>query len=99
MTTLKIASPKKNLGRWLAAAARGEDSGVVFGADIVALRKVSVESTDYAQREYGALPEQVVALERAIEKRYRSLRWGKTFPDDDSTIQESFGVSCRPPIL
>ena len=62
MKTLTITDAKKNLGRWLAAAARGEDIGIVCGADIVALRKVDVESTDYAQREYGALPEQVAAL-------------------------------------
>jgi antitoxin (DNA-binding transcriptional repressor) of toxin-antitoxin stability system len=53
MKTLTITNAKKNLGQWLAAAARGEDIGIVSGADIIALRKVEVESTDYAQREYG----------------------------------------------
>lgn len=53
MKTLTITDAKKNLGQWLAAAARGEDIGIVSGADIIALRKVEVESTDYAQREYG----------------------------------------------
>jgi antitoxin (DNA-binding transcriptional repressor) of toxin-antitoxin stability system len=51
--TLTITDAKKNLGRWLTAAARGEDIGIVSGADIIALRKVEVESVDYAQREYG----------------------------------------------
>ena len=51
--TLTITDAKKNLGQWLRAAARGEDVGIVSGADIIALRKVEVESTDYAQREYG----------------------------------------------
>jgi antitoxin (DNA-binding transcriptional repressor) of toxin-antitoxin stability system len=77
MKTLTITDAKKNLGRWLAAAARGEDIGIVCGADIVALRKVDVESTDYAQREYGAGPEQVAALEKATEQRYRRLKRGK----------------------
>jgi antitoxin (DNA-binding transcriptional repressor) of toxin-antitoxin stability system len=45
MKTLTITDAKKNLGRWLAAAARGEDIGIVCGSDIVALRKVEVEST------------------------------------------------------
>jgi hypothetical protein len=36
-----------------------------------------VESTDYAQREYGALPEQVAALEKATDQRYRRLKRGK----------------------
>jgi antitoxin (DNA-binding transcriptional repressor) of toxin-antitoxin stability system len=77
MKTLTITDAKKNLGRWLAAAARGEDIGIVCGSDIVALRKVEVESTDYAQREYGALPEQVVVLEKATDQRYRRLKRGK----------------------
>jgi antitoxin (DNA-binding transcriptional repressor) of toxin-antitoxin stability system len=77
MKTLTITNAKKNLGRWLAAAARGEDIGIVCGADIVALRKVDVESTDYAQREYGASAQQVAALEKATEQRYRRLQRGK----------------------
>ena len=77
MKTLTITDAKKNLGRWLAAAAKGEDIGIVCGADIVALRKVEVESTDYARREYGATPEQVAALEKATEHRYQRLKRGK----------------------
>lgn len=73
MKTLTTTDAKKNLGRWLAAASRGEDIGIVCGADI-ALRKVEVESTDYAQREYGATPEQVAALEEAASRRYRTLK-------------------------
>jgi hypothetical protein len=41
------------------------------------LRKIEVESTDYAQREYGASMEQVPALEKATEQRYRKLKRGK----------------------
>jgi len=76
--TLTITDAKKNLGRWLAAAARGEDIGIIAGADVIALRKVQVESTDYAQREYDAAPAQVSALDRATEARHRNLsRAGK----------------------
>jgi antitoxin (DNA-binding transcriptional repressor) of toxin-antitoxin stability system len=74
MKTLTITDAKKNLGRWLNAASKGEDIGIVCGADIIALRKVEVESTDYAQREYGATPEQVAALEKATDRRYRTLK-------------------------
>jgi antitoxin (DNA-binding transcriptional repressor) of toxin-antitoxin stability system len=74
MKTLRITDAKKNLGRWLDAAARGQDIGIICGADIIALRKVEVESTDYARREYGANEEQIAALERATEKRYRRLK-------------------------
>jgi antitoxin (DNA-binding transcriptional repressor) of toxin-antitoxin stability system len=74
MKTLTITEVKKNLSRWLAAASRGEDIGIICGADVIALRKVEVESTDYAQREYGVTPEQVAALEKATDRRYRSLK-------------------------
>lgn len=74
MKTLTITEAKKNLGHWLSAAASGEDIGIISGADIIALRKVQVESTDWAQREYGATPEQVAALEKTVDQRYRRLR-------------------------
>jgi len=74
MKTLTITDAKRNLGRWLKAAAQGQDIGIVAGADIIALRKVDVESTDYAQREYGATPAQVEALARAADVRYRKLQ-------------------------
>lgn len=74
MKTLTITDARKNLGRWLAAAARGVDVGIVCGADIIALRKVTVESTDYAQREYGASPEDVARLEESAVTRYGALK-------------------------
>ena len=74
MKTLTITEAKKNLSQWLAAAARGDDIGIICGADIIALRKVEVESTDYVQREYGVTPEQVATLEEATDKRYRRLK-------------------------
>jgi antitoxin (DNA-binding transcriptional repressor) of toxin-antitoxin stability system len=74
MKTLTITQAKKNLGQWLTAAARGEDVGIISGADVIALRKVEVESTDYAFREYGVTPEDLAAFERAAEKRYQASR-------------------------
>jgi antitoxin (DNA-binding transcriptional repressor) of toxin-antitoxin stability system len=74
MKTLTITHAKKNLSRWLDAAARGQDIGIIRGADIIALRRVEVESTDYAQREYAATPEQIAAFADATEKRYRRLK-------------------------
>ena len=44
-------------------ATQGQDVGIVC-ADIIALRKIEVESTDYALREYAATREQIEALER-----------------------------------
>jgi antitoxin (DNA-binding transcriptional repressor) of toxin-antitoxin stability system len=74
MKTLTIAEPRKNLGRWLAAADRGEDVGIVVGSSIIALRRVEVEPTDYAQREYGVGAQQVAALDAATERCYRRLK-------------------------
>ena len=92
MKTLTITDAKKNLGRWLAAAARGEDIGIVHGAEIIALRKVEVESTDYAQREYGATSAQVAALEEATEARHRSLRRASTLvPVTTASLRKLIG--------
>ena len=74
MKTLTITTAKKNLGQWLAAAARGEDIGIVAGADIIALRKVEVESMDYAQREYGATSAELNRFEKAVDERFRRER-------------------------
>ena len=74
MTTLTITEAKKSLSRWLDAAARGEDVGIVRGADIIARRRVDVESTDYAQREYGVTPEQRAAFAEAMNKHYHRLK-------------------------
>jgi antitoxin (DNA-binding transcriptional repressor) of toxin-antitoxin stability system len=67
MKTLTITDAKKNLGRWLTAAARGEDIGIVSGANIIALRKVEVESTDYAQREYGVTKKEMDLATKRID--------------------------------
>ena len=52
MQTLSPTKARSNLTFWLKAAACGEDVGILFGDQIIALRPVSVESTDYALREY-----------------------------------------------
>ena len=90
MKTLTITDAKKNLGRWLLAAARGEDIGIVSGSNIIALRKVEVESTDYAFREYGATPEEIARLEARLERDYQALkRKGKlrTFKPEELSIK------------
>ena len=74
MKTLTITDAKKNLGAWLKAAARGEDIGIVSGADIIALRKIDVESTDYAQREYGVTSQELDRFAKATERQYQKLK-------------------------
>src|SRR5437667_11131334 len=72
MKTLTITDAKRNLGQWLLAAARGEDVGIISGADIIALRKVEVESTDYAFREYGLTQSDLATLDERVEKDYQT---------------------------
>jgi len=75
MQTLTITHAKKNLGKWLKAAARGQDIAIVSGADIIALRKVPIEASDYAQREYGVTEEQLdrfVDASEALLERHRA---------------------------
>ena len=74
MKTLTITDAKKNLGHWLLAAARGEDVGIISGSDIIALRKVEVESTDYAYREYGVTSAELATLEERVERDYQTQK-------------------------
>jgi antitoxin (DNA-binding transcriptional repressor) of toxin-antitoxin stability system len=89
MKTLTITDAKKHLGHWLAAAARGEDIGIIAGAEIIALRKVEVDSCDYAQREYGVTPDQVQALDQATDARFLRLkRTGKLVTTTASELRK-----------
>ena len=74
MKTLTITDAKKNLGQWLMAAARGEDVGIISGADIIALRKVEVESADYAFRAYGVPPAELATVEDRVEEDYQGQK-------------------------
>jgi len=89
MTTLTITDAKKNLTKWLTAAANGEDIGIINGADVIALRKVEVESTDYAWREYAVSPEDLDRFEARLDADYARLKkQGKLIvltPDDLKT--------------
>jgi len=53
MTTLSPTQARSNLTAWLKKAASGEDIGILFGDQVIALRPVEVESTDYPWTEYG----------------------------------------------
>ena len=74
MKTLTITDVKKNLSRWLDAAARGQDIGIIRGAEIIALRRVDVESTDYAWREYGVTQDELEAYERKVDAEHERLK-------------------------
>jgi hypothetical protein len=53
MTTLSPTQARSNLTFWLKKAAEGQDIGILFGNKVIGLRAVEVESTDYAENEYG----------------------------------------------
>jgi antitoxin (DNA-binding transcriptional repressor) of toxin-antitoxin stability system len=74
MTTLTITDAKKNLGKWLTAAVKGEDIGILAGATVVALRPVEVEATDYAWREYGVTSAELDAFITADNARIDKIR-------------------------
>lgn len=96
MQTLTITNAKKNLSRWLQAAARGEDIGIVSGADIIALRKVTVESTDYAQREFGVTPNDIDRFAESADARFARLkRAGKLLVSDPAKVREVLEKAAR----
>jgi hypothetical protein len=74
MKTLTITDAKKNLGKWLQAAAAGEDIGIISGADVIALRKVEVEAADYAWQEYGVTREELDLFEAKLDADYQRLK-------------------------
>jgi antitoxin (DNA-binding transcriptional repressor) of toxin-antitoxin stability system len=42
MKTLAIPTARQNLGAWLPRAARGEEIGIISGAQVIALRPVEI---------------------------------------------------------
>jgi antitoxin (DNA-binding transcriptional repressor) of toxin-antitoxin stability system len=81
MKTLTVTTARQNLGHWLKLAAKGEDIGVIIGADIIALRKVPVQAADYAYEEYGLTPTQVQEAEQRIDAHIKRERRAKTIKE------------------
>jgi len=78
MQTLSPTKARSNLTFWLKAAAGGKDVGILYGDQVIALRPVMVESTDYAMREYGATEADVLNLsQKADEEIQKNRRAGK----------------------
>lgn len=72
MQTLTVTAARAQLGHWLTRAVRGEEIGVVVGAQVVALRPVPIQAADYLEREYGLTKEEadraVAALRRESDR-------------------------------
>jgi antitoxin (DNA-binding transcriptional repressor) of toxin-antitoxin stability system len=67
MKTLTATEARENLTRWLKAASNGEEIGIVYGANVIALRRVPIHAADYPQAEYGVTPEQVEAFVKRMD--------------------------------
>jgi antitoxin (DNA-binding transcriptional repressor) of toxin-antitoxin stability system len=81
MKTLTITDARQNLGHWLKLAANGEDVGVIVGSDIIALRKVEIQSADYAYQEYGLTPAQVEEAGKRITAQIKRERRAGTIKE------------------
>ena len=95
MKTLTITDAKKNLGKWLQAAARGEEVAIVSGADMIALKKIQVipMTEDYALLEYGVTPAGLKAYEKRVVARHRKLkREGKLLYLTPEQLKQKLGV-------
>lgn len=68
--TLSVTDARQNLTRWLQAAMKGEDVGILCGNQVVALRPVQVYSEDYALQEYGLTKKE---LNRAAKRMDEEL--------------------------
>ncbi len=74
MTTLTPTSARANLSMLLRLALKGEDIGIVLDGRIIALRPVTVESTDYAAREYGVTATELAAFEKSTHEKIAKKR-------------------------
>ena len=73
--TLTITSARQNLGAWLARAARGEEIGIISGAQVIALRPVAIAAADYAEQEYRLTKAE---LAKAAEKIHEEIDAAET---------------------
>ena len=74
MTTLSPTQARSNLTAWLKKAAQGEDVGILFGHHVIALRPVEVESTDYAEREYGVTKAELKRFTKRMDEEVKKDR-------------------------
>ena len=99
MKTLTITEAKKNLGKWLTAAVKGQDVGIISGAAIIALRPIEVRPADltphipidyaYLLSEYGLTKEDAEAFERKAEARLeKDIHSGKPLTIEDPTLEK-----------
>ena len=84
MKTLTITEAKKNLGKWLNAAGRGEEIGIINGATVVALQPVEIRRAtpieihrmdyEYARKEYGATKAEYDRFLKRLDADYENAK-------------------------
>jgi antitoxin (DNA-binding transcriptional repressor) of toxin-antitoxin stability system len=72
MKTLTVTKARQNLGSWLKRAVAGEEIGVVFGDQVVALRPVPIMAADYMETEYGLTKEEANRAAKRIREESRA---------------------------
>ena len=87
MLTLTPTAARSNLSELLRRALKGDDIGIVIDGKIVALRPVTVESTDYAMREYGATAAELDQFEQRTHGQIEKARKGGTLHDFTGDIE------------
>lgn len=74
MQTLTVTAARAQLGHWLARAVRGEEIGVIVGAQVVALRPVPIQAADYMETEYALT---TAEADRAVARMKAETRQAK----------------------
>jgi hypothetical protein len=79
MTTLSPTKARSNLTALLKKAAAGEDIGILYGDHVIALRPVEVESTDYAEKEYGVTKKELKQFTKKMDAQIKKERKAGNF--------------------
>ena len=77
MKTLTPTKARCNLSALLKEAIAGEDIGIVFEGQIIALRPVKVISTDYAFREYSLTDKEMNRITEQLNEEVQKARSAK----------------------
>jgi len=79
--TLLVTEARPKLGHWVQRALDGEDVGLLWKGEIVALRPVTDKSDDWLLQEYNVTAKQAdKSLRRAEREIRRARRIGKMKP-------------------
>ncbi len=93
MLILTPTKARANLSSLLRRALNGDDIGIVVDGQIVALRPVAVEATDYAMREYGVTEAELTAFAKRVHEEIEQDRKAGKFTTTTATSKPSLRVT------